>query len=90
MRAKLDEKKKAKDVVLEKKGDNLYSFKLDGQELQEKSMRPDMRIPNDVMPSTTMATVPINDDWLDEPDKTSPIKSSVQKKKGKGKGKGKK
>jgi sortase (surface protein transpeptidase) len=87
MRAKLDEKKKAKDVVLEKKGENAYSFKIDGEEMQEKSSRPDMRIPNIPMPVPAPASV-INDDWLDEPEKT-PNTNSVSKKKSKSKGKGK-
>ena len=90
MRTKLDEKKKAKDAVLEKKGENTYSFKLEGEEKQQKSARPDMRIPTDIPLS-----VP-NDDWLDDY-KTEPVGKSATttttttntKKKGK-KGKGKK
>jgi hypothetical protein len=94
MRTKLDEKKKAKDAaVLEKKGDNTYSFKLEGEETQQKSARPDMRIPADI-PFPIPAPAQPNDDWLDdyktEPVGKSATASSSTKKKGKGKGKGKK
>jgi hypothetical protein len=91
MRTKLDEKKKTKDIILEKKGDNTYSFKLEGEETQQKSARPDMRIPADIH---FPVSAPPNDDWLDdyktEPVGKSSTASSSTKKKGKGKGKGKK
>ena len=40
MRAKLDARKIAEGVVLEKKGENTYSFNLEGEEKQEKSLIP--------------------------------------------------
>ena len=91
MRTKLDEKKKAKDAILEKKGDNTYSFNLEGEEKQQKSTRPDMRIPADIPLSVPQSSLS-NDDWLDDY-KTEPVgkfgTTTTTKKKGK-KGKGKK
>jgi len=67
MRAKLDAKKAAEGVVLEKKGENTYSFNLEGEEKQEKSVAPNAMN---------------KDDWLDdEPAKKQ--STSNKKKKGK-------
>jgi len=84
MRSKLDKKKsETEGVVLEKKGDNAYSFNLKGEEKQQKSVRPDMRIPElDVSKISETKTV---DDWLEEiePVKTDDKKSKKKKSKGK-------
>ena len=77
MRAKLDKKKEAEGMVLEKKGENAYSCKIEGEETQEKSVRPDMRIPEPVVPPVAA----IHDDWLDEPEKV-PNANKIKKKKG--------
>jgi hypothetical protein len=88
MRSKLDKKKSATEgVVLEKKGENAYSFTLEGEEKQPKSVRPDMRIPELNVGSSTSATdTKTVDDWLEEiePAKTGDKKSG-KKKKAKGK-----
>lgn len=69
MRAKLDARKAAEGVVLEKKGENTYSFNLEGEEKQEKSLAPSSSN---------------KDDWLDnEPLQKS--NSTHKKKKSKNK-----
>ena len=86
MRSKLDKKKSATEgVVLEKKGENAYSFTLEGEEKQQKSVRPDMRIP-ELNVATTATDNKTVDDWLEEiePAKTGDKKSG-KKKKAKGK-----
>jgi hypothetical protein len=85
MRSKLEKKKANEGVVLEKKGENTYTFNLEGEEKQPKSMRPEMRIPELVLPmdkskSTADKTV---DDWLEEIEPTKTKSSKKKKTKGK-------
>ena len=70
MRAKLDAKKTAEGVVLEKKGENTYSFNLEGEEKQEKSVAPN-----------TMN----KDDWLDDEPAKKQNSTNNKKKKSKNK-----
>uniref|UniRef100_A0A6C0HZD8 Uncharacterized protein n=1 Tax=viral metagenome TaxID=1070528 RepID=A0A6C0HZD8_9ZZZZ len=86
MRSKLDKKKTASEgVILEKKGDNAYSFTLEGEEKQEKSVRPDMRIPELNVGAAPLSDTKTVDDWLEEiePAKTGISKSKKKKTKGK-------
>jgi hypothetical protein len=85
MRSKLDKKKANEDVVLEKKGENTYTFNLKGEEKQEKSMRPEMRMPElSIKPVTTQDKSV--DDWLEEIEPTTKTSTkSSKKKKTKGK-----
>jgi len=71
MRAKLDARKAADGVVLEKKGENTYSFNLEGEEKQEKSVAPNV----------------MNDDWLDDHVQKSNSNNNKNNKKKKSKNK---
>jgi len=79
MRSKLDKKKANEGVVLEKKGENTYTFNLEGEEKQEKSTRPEMRIPELVIPPSKKSLVDKSSVDKSSVDKSSVDKSSVDK-----------